>query len=60
MSTVEAKKSVPHLKVLVSLVISLNRAQETDFVCSSRSFIHSILTDITPDSVETQDAIILI
>ena len=30
MSAVEVKKSVRHLKVLVSLVISLNQAQETD------------------------------
>ena len=32
MPTVEAKKFVPHLKVLVNLVISWNRAQETDFL----------------------------
>ena len=32
MPTVEAKKFVPHLRVLVNLVISLNQAQETDFV----------------------------
>ena len=30
MPAVEAKKSVSHLKVLVSLIISLNQAQETD------------------------------
>ena len=30
MPAVEEKKSVPHLKGLVSLTISLNQAQETD------------------------------
>ena len=39
MPAAEAKKSVPPLKVLVSMVISLNRAQETDF-----SFVQDILS----------------
>ena len=40
----EAKKSVPHLKVLVSLVVSMNLAQDKVFLfVPSRTFIHSMV-----------------
>ena len=38
----EAKKPVLSLKILVSIVISLNEHKKKIFVCSSHTFIHSM------------------